>query len=241
MGKVFRYELHRLVYSKIFLGLLIVLSAYGWQMLSTETILGVAHTAPFSPWSFGCYLTQLLPLLSLSLLFFLWDISSGKAKRVEILSSATPVEPGKLMAVKGLAVAAAWGLLALVVAGMGIAFLLYLFKGAVPVWQLLGAAALALLPPLIFLLGAGLLAGRKNAALVLILVPAAALLALLPLPAFAQLFPTGFFSEYPLTLGLDPALRVSAGFLLGRAAYTAIGLGLAICATKTKAENHGRP
>ena len=52
MGKIFRYECRRLLWNKFFIGLAIVLLLYGAFVLHSVTILGVAHTAPFSPWSF---------------------------------------------------------------------------------------------------------------------------------------------------------------------------------------------
>ena len=88
MAKLFRYELRRLVFSRFFLGLLTVLLWYGWQLLNTVTILGVAYTAPFSPWSFGAYLAGLGPFLSAALLFFLWNQRGEKARGVALLTAA---------------------------------------------------------------------------------------------------------------------------------------------------------
>ena len=91
MRKIFRYELRRAVCNKFFLGLLVVSLYFGWQTLNSEVIKGIAHTAPFSPWSFGYYSAQVLPLLSVALLFFLWGIFSKEARRVKPLTDATPV------------------------------------------------------------------------------------------------------------------------------------------------------
>ena len=60
MSKIFRYECRRLLLSKFFFGLAAVTCFYGWQVLEHVTILGIAHTASFSPWSFGDYLSRLL-------------------------------------------------------------------------------------------------------------------------------------------------------------------------------------
>lgn len=70
MTKIFRYELRRLLLNKFFFGFLLVLLFYCWQVLSTETVQGVSYTAPFSPWSFGCYLARVSPLICLGELFF---------------------------------------------------------------------------------------------------------------------------------------------------------------------------
>ena len=69
MGKIFRYECRRLLWNKFFIGLAVVLLLYGALVLHGVTILGVAHTAPFSPWSFGDYLSRMLPLLWIGMLF----------------------------------------------------------------------------------------------------------------------------------------------------------------------------
>ena len=71
MNKIFRYECRRLLWNKFFIGLAVVLLLYGALVLHGVTILGVAHTAPFSPWSFGDYLSRMLPLLWIGMLFFL--------------------------------------------------------------------------------------------------------------------------------------------------------------------------
>ena len=78
MRKIFLYECKRLLWNKFFGGLLLVLLFYGWQVLSRVTILGVSHTAPFSPWSFGDYLSRMLPLLWIGMLFFLTFYTSPK-------------------------------------------------------------------------------------------------------------------------------------------------------------------
>ena len=60
MRKIFFYECRRLLCNKFFLGLLLVILFYGWQVLNRVTIFGIAHTAPYSPWSFGDYLCRML-------------------------------------------------------------------------------------------------------------------------------------------------------------------------------------
>lgn len=93
MRKVMRYECKRLLWNRFFVGLVLVLLFYGWQVLSTTTILGVAHTAPFSPWSFGDYLSRMTPLLWVGVLFFLTFFTSPKARRVASLTDAAPMPP----------------------------------------------------------------------------------------------------------------------------------------------------
>ena len=63
MIKIFRCECRRLLCNKFFIGLLAVLLFYAGQVFYAVALPGVAHTAPFSPWSFGAYLGRLLPLV----------------------------------------------------------------------------------------------------------------------------------------------------------------------------------
>ena len=71
MFKIYYYELRRLLVNKFFLCLLLITAFYSYQTMSGEIILGIADTAPFSGWSYGVYLAKVLPLLLVSLLFFI--------------------------------------------------------------------------------------------------------------------------------------------------------------------------
>ena len=71
MIKIFQYECKRLLWNKFFFGLLLVILFYGGQVLNSVTILGVSHTAPFSPWSFGDYLSRMIPLLWIGLILII--------------------------------------------------------------------------------------------------------------------------------------------------------------------------
>ncbi len=93
MGKIFRYECRRLLWNKFFIGLAVVMLLYGALVLHAVTILGVSHTAPFSPWSFGDYLSRMLPLLWIGMLFFLTFYTSPKARRAAVLMDAAPMPP----------------------------------------------------------------------------------------------------------------------------------------------------
>ena len=113
MRKIFLYECKRLLWNKFFFGILLILLLFGWQVLDQVTILGVAHTAPFSPWSFGDYLSRMLPLLWIGALFFLTFFTSEKARRVTVLTDATPVPPRRFGLIRCAAALSGTGLLAL--------------------------------------------------------------------------------------------------------------------------------
>ncbi|MCG4705661.1 hypothetical protein L0P17_06360 [Flavonifractor plautii] len=81
MIKIFRCECRRLLCNKFFIGLLAVLLFYAGQVFYAVALPGVAHTAPFSPWSFGAYLGRLLPLVWVGALFFLTFFTSARERR----------------------------------------------------------------------------------------------------------------------------------------------------------------
>ena len=226
MRKIFLYELRRAVCNSFFLGLLVVCLFFGWQTLNGEVIQGVAHTAPFSPWSFGYYLAQELPLLSVALLFFLWNLFSTEARRVGVLTAATPIDAGRYLLVKCGAVVAAWLLLAFGIYALGAGFLLALFGSSVPLGELVLPAWTFLLPVLVLVLGTGLLAGRLRPVLLLVLAPVILAVNLLPQPLEWDIFGATFFSEYPLALPqLDPAFVLPTAGWIAKAVYLAIGVG----------------
>ena len=225
MNKIFGYELRRALWNKGFFGLALVTLWYAWQLLNGTIILGVANTAPFSPWSFGAYVARLLPLLSIMLLFLLWNISAEKTRGLELLANATPMKPGAYLLIKCAAAVAAWLLLALLAVLLGLGFLGTLFGAAVDCGSLLPPIALTLAPPLLFFLGLGLLAGRVRPWLLFILMAAALGAGYLPLSPAADLYGASLFMDYPLSLGvLDPTFSVPPAVIVGKIVYLTIGV-----------------
>ena len=226
MIKVFRYECKRLLWNKFFFGLLLVLLFYGWQMLSRVTILGVSHTAPFSPWSFGDFLSRMVPLLWIGSLFFLTFFTSGKARRAAVLTDTAPMEPRRYALARGGAALAGTVLLALAVLAEAAVFYGWYF-GWYGWMELIAPALVTLFPPLAFALGSGWLLGWVRPWLLYVWMPLPFALALLPLPEVLELWNGSFFTQYPLTLGtLDPSFAMPAAVLLVQCALLAAGIVL---------------
>lgn len=226
MSKIFRYELRRLLRNKLFFGILVISLLYGWLTLTGVTIRGVAHTAPFSPWSFGQYLARILPVICLGELFFLTFFTSRKERQVEIITSAAPISPGKYAAVRCGAVL--FGTTLLVLFCVALAFVYYIrYFGWSRFGELIFPAALVLLPAILFSLGLGQSLGRLHPALVYGAMPLPFLFSFLPLPQAVDFSMESFFTDYPLTLeGPDPAFAVAIPVLLGRLGYLAAGIVL---------------
>ena len=226
MGKIFRYECRRLLWNKFFIGLAVVLLLYGALVLHAVTILGVAHTAPFSPWSFGDYLSRMLPLLWIGMLFFLTFYTSPKARRAAVLTEAAPMPPRKYALARCGAALTGGALLSLLCVGEAAVFYGRMF-GWYGWGSLLLPALTVLLPALVFALGSGWLLGQIRPWLVYVWMAAPFVLMALPLPEVLSLWNGRFFTEYPLALGtLDPAFALPAGAAAAQAALLVLGAAL---------------
>lgn len=159
MGKIYRYECRRLLWNQFFVGLIAVLLCYGALVLRDVTILGVSHTAPFSPWSFGDYLSRMLPLLWIGALFFLTFFTSNKARRAAALTDAAPMLTARYTLARCAAAFTGTVMLALLCIVEAAVFYGRMFG-----WHDWGSLAfpalVTLLPPLVFALGSGWLLGR---------------------------------------------------------------------------------
>lgn len=231
MSKIFGYELRRLLWNKLFFGALLAIVAYGWLTLTGSVIQGVAHTAPFSSWSFGYYLSQTLPLICLGELLFLAFFSSKEEHLRKPLIRSAPFEERQYMALRCGAVLTAAAILCLCAAVLAIVFYVWLF-GWMDYGELLWPALLTLIPPILFCLGAGLILSRLHPVLLWLFMVVVILLSLLPLPPAVSLSLRDFFSQYPLTLGTaDPTFQVPGWFVVSKSLTAVFGLVLAFWGT----------
>ncbi|WNX86108.1 hypothetical protein RWV98_07500 [Agathobaculum sp. NTUH-O15-33] len=194
MGKIYRYELKRLLFNKFFIGILAVTLFYGYQVLTLEVVRGISHTAPFSAWSFGYYLARVLPLVCIGELFFLTFFVSKAEKRVAVLTNATPVNERRYLLTRSLAALTGTALLAGTVLVLGVLFLYRLF-GPQAYGALVLPAILVLLPAILFCLGLGWLLGRAHPAGVYGAMVLALLLSVAPLPIEAGFSLSAFFCK----------------------------------------------
>lgn len=223
MRKIFRYECRRLLLNKFFAGLVLVLLAYGAMVLESATILGVSHTAPFSPWSFGDYLSRMLPLLWVGASFFLTFFTSGRARRAMALTDAAPMDARRYALARCAAALAGTALMALCCLLEAAAFYGRYF-GWYAWGSLLLPALATLVPALVFALGCGWLLARIRPWLLYpwMLLPFAA--AALPLPEALGLWNGSLFTALPLTLGtLDPTFTLPASAVVAQLVLLACG------------------
>lgn len=228
MIKIFLYECKRLILNKFFFGILFVLLFYGWQVLSNATILGVSQTAPFSAWSFGDYLSRMLPLLWIGVLFFLTFFTSAKARRAAVLTDATQTSPRRYALAR--CSAALMGTVLLTLACLVEAAVFYgRYFGWYAWGELLVPTIVTLIPALVFALGSGWLLGRIRPWLIYVWMAVPFACMALPLPKTLSLWNGSFFTNYPLTLGiLDPAFSLPVSVVLAQCGLLLCGIALLV-------------
>lgn len=221
------YEIRRLLFNKLFLGLLLITAIYAYLILRGDIIQGVANTAPFSAWSYGGFLSSILPMLLLSLLFFISSIYSKSEKCIAPIKMATPVDLFRYGLIRSIAI-----VIVCLVACLTVVVISMIFYATVFHFYSFGNFLLPLMltifPALFFVMGVGLLAGRFHKALIYVLMLLFLFLGSVPMPYGMDLLGSNFFSNYPMTLpiGLDgePAFIVPVAVWVGKAVYSLLGV-----------------
>lgn len=240
--KIFLYEFRRIVLHKYYLGLFLICGCYSWIILRTETILGISHTAPFSGWSFGAYLTHGVPLTILVIYFFLYQFNYGSDCQVRVLTSATEVSPQYYLLMRCSAILAAVLLLIVFIVTEGIGFLWTIFPSSISFREFLLPVLFVFLPVLSLSFGLGLCSIRfhpvvffGSAFLLILIEPMAGFLlqsSVLPPSLSIEFFSLSgrtFFTEYPLTMAnADEPFCVVMAIVIIRSLYILLGSGCII-------------
>ena len=242
MNRILKYELKRLLLNKFFIGLCVINGIFSWYTLTSDTIAGVAYTAPFSSWSFSAYLASVMPISILTVLFLLSIFHSKNEKQVAVLTAATPINTSRYTLVRLTVIALGFFFLCALVIGMSIIFYATFFH----FWNysvFILPAIITILPCFVFALGAGNLLGRIHRGFLYGLMLVSLATNFIPLPEtlnFTGIFGSGFYANFPMSLPLaadgDPAYTLSAAFLAVRAFYLVIGvvlLAVSVCRTRS--------
>jgi ABC-2 type transport system permease protein len=233
-----KYELRRLLFNKFFICLLVINGIFAWYTLTTDTIAGVAHTAPFSPWSFGAYLATVMPMIMLTVLFLLSFYFSKKEKQVQDLTSATPVDAVYYLLVRLAVVTLGYFLLCTLVIGMSFCFYAVFFDYYNYIVFLVPIVVI-MLPCFVFILGLGLLSGRINVGFLYALMLVTLSFNFIQLPGTFDFFGKGFYSSTPMSMPLigneEPVFVLSGMFLAVRSFYFAIGAIMLLIGIRSQA------
>ncbi len=237
MSKLFYYELKRLLLRKWNFGFLAVLLFYAFGLMQSEIIMGIANTAPFSPWSFAVYFAKLMPILLTGLVCFLSFFCSEQEKRAEQLINSVCLFPKKQKLVRLLAALTAF--LFSVCCAAGVAFGIYgKVFGFTDFFSLVPAGVAVILPPAALVFGVGCIAAtaEKHAdkAVFALCIP-------ILIPAFfheisyLDWYGIRFWGDYAASFSTaDPLFSLPPAVLLIQSAVTLTGFFLFIVAEKKK-------
>ncbi|MDS0527740.1 hypothetical protein NNC19_18785 [Clostridium sp. SHJSY1] len=234
MIRLLKYELKRLIINKFFLGLLIISAFYSYQVMGGDIILGVANTAPFSGWSYGEYLAKELPILLVTLLFFVSFLYSRQEKSVQTLTKATPINPFKFQMLRYGTIIIGFLLISVIPIGYSMWFYKVNFHFT-DFESLVFPTVITLLPAMLFVLGLGVLGGRFNQGIIFVFMVAVILLSYFQLPYVIDLLGGSFLERYPASLDIvEPAFTIPVSVLIGKAIYCLSGLIMMILFTGKK-------
>ena len=242
MNKIFAYELRRILFNKFFVGLLVLNGVFAWFILTSDTIAGTSFTAPFSPWSFGMYLSSLMPMALLTVLFLLASFYSKKEKQVAVLTGATSVNPVRYALVRMAAVAVGFSCLCFLFGGLSI----YFYAAYFDYWNyalFFLPAVLTIFPCFIFAMGFGNLIARVHVKYLYAFMFVVLAASFIQIPDAFDFFGGRFFSNYPLSLQVaadgEPVFSLSAAFLFARVFYLIAGGALFILSIRKKKVGQG--
>ncbi|NMS90014.1 hypothetical protein HGQ85_08720 [Clostridioides difficile] len=168
--KIIRYEMKRLLFSKVYLVLLLITGWFSYNILKTKTIYGLNDTAPFSEWSYSSFLLDVNPFLLVIVLMFCTYIFSKKEEAVRTITMTTKIKPTTYFCLKSITIAAAYLLTVIVVIAISFIFYSRLFQFN-NFETLIKPILLILIPSVLFVSGVGMFIGNINGNLLYIFIP----------------------------------------------------------------------
>ncbi|MCL2312871.1 MAG: hypothetical protein FWC41_10385 [Firmicutes bacterium] len=215
------------MFNKSFVALFIINGILSWYTLTSDIIGGIAYTAPFSAWSFGAYMAKMMPIATLSILFFLAFYYSNKEKHVKILTKATPVNSTKYEIIRIGTITFCF----LIIISLTVGLSLYFYASLFDYWnfaEFLIPLSTVVLPCFSLALGLGHLIGRIHVGLLYSLMLVTLIFAFRNFNDNFDFFCIGYFSNYPMSLPVDtygePYFTVNSTFLLARGMYLFFGI-----------------
>ncbi len=225
--KIFKYEL-KIILAKAYVPAMTVIALlYAWFLLSSETILGVSDTAPFSGWSFGTYLGSTVLISMLISLFLLANAYSERQKRVEILTDVTGFPTKHRMLVKSGIIGGYFLVLNLLFLILGCVFLM-IFFGRIHLITYLAEYLLISLPCLFVILGMGNCLGRIHRNLICLFMGAILILDFVAPTLSVDANGAHYYKAMSAALetmnGQETPFVWKASYLLSRLAYLLVGI-----------------
>jgi hypothetical protein len=229
--KILKYELKRIIFSKMFVITFIIALLFSVINLYTAIIQGISGTAPFSQWSYCKFLCDINTIMLLILMFSCTGLFSRNEQRVREITSCTSLPPKKYIATKILALFISYLIIALCC--ILISFVFYKTTFDFTNFQnFLMPIIIILFPTFMFAFGTSIFLGSKNQSLLYAWIPIVLLLSLINFSStpFIDIFSKGYITYMPTILPVDslgePVFSLSLDFIMSRLLFTLIGMVL---------------
>ena len=227
MNRIIKYEIQRLIFNRYYFGLLVINILFAVFILSTEIILGVGYTAPFSGWSLGSYWAMVLPVTMITVLNMLVSYFSPQAKRVEMLTSVAAIDPIQYAISRLWVISLGFGIIIVLLFLLGIIFTTAVF-GEWPWFELAVTMMFTAIPCFLFTLGFGYALGHIHWRLIYALMFIVLLAGFFPINNFFDFFGNGYYVNKPLVLPAgpdgEPPFTLTLDFLTIRCIYFLAGV-----------------
>ena len=226
MTKILKYDAGIILLKPYVFVMTAVTLLYSYFILSTDIILGVSDTAPFSGWSFGKYMGEANILSILVTLFILATTFSKRQKKVELLTGLTGFPAKKRVLIKSIIIGGFYIFSNLLVLILGCVFMGSLF-GKLQLGSYLVSWLLINLPCLFVILGIGNILGKKSPVLIYVFMALIVVMAFAMRESFIDLNGANYFvvmSEKLETInGGEIPFSLSLGFIMRRTVYLILG------------------
>ncbi|MFA9463097.1 MAG: hypothetical protein ACERKN_02285 [Velocimicrobium sp.] len=235
--KILKYELKRIIFSKMFVITFIIALFFSVINLYTKIIQGVSGTAPFSQWSYCKFLCDINTIMLLILMLSCTGLFSRNEQRVKEITSSTPLPQKKYLTTKSLALFISYLIIALCCILISLAFYKTTFNFT-NFQNFLLPILIILLPPFVFVFGMSMFLGSKSQTLLYAWIPIVMILSLISFNStpFIDIFAKGYVTYMPTVLPVDrigePVFSLSFDFIVSRLLFTLVGLVLYVASFK---------
>ncbi|AKA67235.1 hypothetical protein [Clostridium scatologenes] len=235
--KILKYELKRIIFSKIFVITFIIALFFSVIDLYTEIIQGVSGTAPFSKWSYCKFLCDINTIMLLILMLTCTGLFSRNEQRVREITSCTSLPQKKYLTTKNLALLISYLIIAMCCIFISVIFYKTTFNFT-NFENFLLPILIILLPTFAFVFGTSMFLGSKKQIFLYIWIPIVLILSLVNFnnAPFIDIFAKGYASYMPTILPVDgfgePVFILSSHFIISRIIFTLIGIMLYLASFK---------
>lgn len=199
---------------------------FAWFILSTDIIMGIAYTAPFSAWSYCSYLGKTMPMSIITILLLTAGYYNKRQRKIEVLTFYTPVAEMYQLMIRIAVLGVCFLFIYLVIIALAIFFYIYFFQ-FYNFGIFLLPSLFMILPCFTFFIGFGHLIGKIHQSLIYILIFVVFIAGCFQIPYIFDFFGVEYFSTYPLSLPIgineEPAFKISAAFGIVQIIYLCTG------------------